>query len=79
MLDMGYDLSLVCSMLFCIDDLSNKSSSDTDTIDMITKMSRCLFPAYGSSPIGLLLERRCCFYRVSIVCSTAVDLPQYHM
>ena len=48
-------------MLFCTDGLPNRSSSDTDTIDMITKYVTMSFPAYSSSTTGPLLDSGCCF------------------
>ena len=48
-------------MLVYTDGLPNRSSSDTDTIDMITKICHDVFPAYGSSTTGPLLDSWCCF------------------
>ena len=48
-------------MLVCMDGLPTRSSSDTDTIDMITKICHDVFPAYSCSTTGPLLDSRCSF------------------
>ena len=47
-------------MLVYMEGLPNRSSSDTDAIDMITKTCHDVFPAYGSSTTGPLLDSWCC-------------------
>ena len=46
-------------MLVFTDGLPNRSSSDSDTIDMITKICHDVF-----SSSGPFLHRRCCFIGV---------------